>query len=178
MTPIDSTWPSLPKLGSAWLSLALVISLSQCTGACWEFALEPLRLRFVLSGVCSPSEANYCSNPFEVFIKKPRFFFLLLKDSRRWKQLMMLDYLSEIYVVRYVSKIHIPKILSGDRDLCFMAAIMRTFSRLSPLTEKKFLSCCMRIIAYILKECHCDCSLYIQFHLWECDILLLATTTL
>ena len=22
---------------------------------------------FILSGVCSPSEANYCSNPFEVF---------------------------------------------------------------------------------------------------------------
>ena len=108
------------------------------------------------------------------FIKKPRFFFLLLKDSRRWKQLMMLDYLSEIYVVRYVSKIHIPKILSGDRDLCFMAAIMRTFSRLSPLTEKKFLSCITRI----LKECNCDFSLYIQFHLWECDILMLATTTL
>ena len=23
---------------------------------------------FILSGVCSPSEANYCSNPFEVFV--------------------------------------------------------------------------------------------------------------
>ena len=48
----------------AELSLALVISLSQCTGACWEFALEPIKLPFILSGVCSPSEANYCSNPF------------------------------------------------------------------------------------------------------------------
>ena len=60
MALIDSTWPGLPKLaltcpnfpnlhkitqtwlGSAWLSLALVISLSQCTGACWEFAPEPI----------------------------------------------------------------------------------------------------------------------------------------
>ena len=52
----------------AWLSLALVISLSQCTGACWDFALESIKLPFILSGVCSPSEANYCSNPFEVFM--------------------------------------------------------------------------------------------------------------
>ena len=52
------------------VSLALVISLSQCTGACKEFALEPLRLPFILNGVCSPSEANYCSNPFEVFFRK------------------------------------------------------------------------------------------------------------
>ena len=51
----------------AELSLTLVISLSQCTGACWEFALESIKLPFILSGVCSPSEANYCSNPFEVF---------------------------------------------------------------------------------------------------------------
>ena len=51
----------------AWLSLALVISLSQWTGACWEFALEPIKLPFILSWVCSPSKANYCSNPFEVF---------------------------------------------------------------------------------------------------------------
>ena len=55
-------------LGSAWLSLVLVISLSQCTGACWEIALEPFELPFILSGVCCPSEANYCSNPFEVFL--------------------------------------------------------------------------------------------------------------
>ena len=87
MTSIDSTWPklaltcpnlsklaqtcpNLPKLAQtcpnlAWLSLALVISLSQCTRACWEFALESLELPFILSGFCSPSEANYCSNPFE-----------------------------------------------------------------------------------------------------------------
>ena len=51
-----------------WLSLALAISLSQWTRACWEFALEPIKLPFILSGVCSPSEANYCSNPFEVLI--------------------------------------------------------------------------------------------------------------
>ena len=50
----------------ALLSLALVISLSQCTGVCWEVALEPIKLPFILSGVCSPSEANYSSNPFEV----------------------------------------------------------------------------------------------------------------
>ena len=52
----------------SWLSLALLISLSQWTGACWEFALEPIKLPFILSGVCSPSEANYCSNPFKVFM--------------------------------------------------------------------------------------------------------------
>ena len=52
----------------ALLSLALVISLSQCTGVCWEVALEPIELPFILSGVYSPSEANYCSNPFEVFL--------------------------------------------------------------------------------------------------------------
>ena len=51
----------------ALLSLALVISLSQCTGVCWEVALEPIELPFTLNGVCSPSEANYCSNPFEIF---------------------------------------------------------------------------------------------------------------
>ena len=51
----------------ALLSLALVISLSQCTGVCLEVALEPIELPFILSGVCSPSEANYCSIPFEVF---------------------------------------------------------------------------------------------------------------
>ena len=33
-----------------------------------EFALELIKLPFILSGVCSPSEANYCSNPFEVFL--------------------------------------------------------------------------------------------------------------
>ena len=63
---------------SLWLSLALVISLSQCTGACWEFSLEPLELPFILSGVCSPSEANYCSNPFEVLINALNFFALLM----------------------------------------------------------------------------------------------------
>ena len=31
--------------------------------------LEPIKLPFILSGVCSPSEANYCSNPFEVLSK-------------------------------------------------------------------------------------------------------------
>ena len=51
----------------AWLNLALVISLNQCIGACWEFALELIELPFIFSGVCSPSEANYFSNPFEVF---------------------------------------------------------------------------------------------------------------
>ena len=60
----------------AELSLALVISLSQCTGACWEFALEPIKLPFILSGVCSPSEASYCSNPFEVFYLFFQFFYL------------------------------------------------------------------------------------------------------
>ena len=69
---LAQTCPNLPKLAKTWLgsarlSFALVISPSQCTGACWEFVLEPLELPFILSGVCSPSEANYCSNPFEVF---------------------------------------------------------------------------------------------------------------
>ena len=52
----------------ALLSLALAISQSQCTGVCWEVALEPIKLPFILSGVCSPSVANYCANPFEVFL--------------------------------------------------------------------------------------------------------------
>ena len=30
-------------------------------------SLEHNKLPFILSGVCSPSEANYFSNPFEVF---------------------------------------------------------------------------------------------------------------
>ena len=80
---IAQTCPNLPKIAFtlffhclnkkmwlqkvlALLSLALVISLIQCTGVCWEVALEPIELPFILSGVCSPSEANYCSNPFEV----------------------------------------------------------------------------------------------------------------
>ena len=45
-----------------------MISLSQWAGACWGFALESIKLLFILSGVCSPVEANYCSNPFEVFL--------------------------------------------------------------------------------------------------------------
>ena len=55
----------------ASLSLALVISLSHWTGTCWEFTLEPIILPLTLSGVYSPSEANYCSNPFEVLFIKP-----------------------------------------------------------------------------------------------------------
>ena len=35
-----------------------------------EFALESIELPFILSGVFSPSEANYCSNPFEVFSQR------------------------------------------------------------------------------------------------------------
>ena len=84
---IAQTCPNLPKIAFtlffhclnkkmwlqkvlALLSLALVISLIQCTGVCWEVALEPIELPFILSGVCSPSEANYCSNPFEVLLSK------------------------------------------------------------------------------------------------------------
>ena len=86
LSKLAQTCPNLPKIAQIypfpfslfykkmWLkmvlaevSLALVISPSQCTGACWEFALEPIALPFILSGVCSPSEANYCSNPFEIF---------------------------------------------------------------------------------------------------------------
>ena len=46
--------PSLAQLGPARPSLA-------------QLALEPIKLHFILSGVFSPREANYCSNPFEVF---------------------------------------------------------------------------------------------------------------
>ena len=35
----------------------------------------PIKLPFILSGVCSPSLANYCSNPFEIFIR------FLIKDD-------------------------------------------------------------------------------------------------
>ena len=65
----------------ASLSLALVISLSQCTGVCWEVALEPIELPFTLNGVCSPSEANYCSNPFEIFLDVIGIFV----NSTQWK---------------------------------------------------------------------------------------------
>ena len=53
----------LAEINSNWHTLAIV-----CIGACCEFALEPLEFPFILSGVCSTSEANYCSNPFEVFL--------------------------------------------------------------------------------------------------------------
>ena len=56
-----------PYLGSAWLSLAM--SIGHWTGACWAFTIEPIKLSFILNGVCSPSKVNYCSNLFEVFIK-------------------------------------------------------------------------------------------------------------
>ena len=67
-----SIYPNLPQLaktwlGAGWLILVLVISLSQCTGASWEFALESLKLPFILRGVCCPSEANYCSCSNECF---------------------------------------------------------------------------------------------------------------
>ena len=32
-------------------------------------ALVPIKLSLILRGVCSPSSANYCSNPFEIFSK-------------------------------------------------------------------------------------------------------------
>ena len=44
---------------------------------------------FTLSGVCSPSEAKYCSNPFEVF--SATFFFVvrlrnvLLEEKKKKK---------------------------------------------------------------------------------------------
>ena len=92
---IAQTCPNLPKIAFtlffhclnkkmwlqkvlALLSLALVISLIQCTGVCWEVALEPIELPFILSGVYSPSEANYCSNPFEIF--STLFIYIKLLD--------------------------------------------------------------------------------------------------
>ena len=62
------------KKCSDWLSLVLAIPI-----ACWAFIIEPIKLAFILSGVCSPSEANYCSNPFEVFIR------FLKADSKKRK---------------------------------------------------------------------------------------------
>ena len=50
-------------------SLALVKSLNHWTEACLEFTLEPIKLPFTLSGVCSPNEGIYCSNLFEVFLE-------------------------------------------------------------------------------------------------------------
>ena len=63
-----SAWLSLAQLGSAWLSLAM--SIGHWTGACWAFTIEPIKLSFILNGVCSPSKVNYCSNLFEVFYTK------------------------------------------------------------------------------------------------------------
>ena len=34
----------------------------------WSIALEPIKLPLILSGVCSPSSAIYCSNPFEILV--------------------------------------------------------------------------------------------------------------
>ena len=65
MAPIDSTWPSLPKLGLAQFGFGDFPKPMH-----WgllRIGLEPLEFPIILSGVCSPSEANYCSNPFEVF---------------------------------------------------------------------------------------------------------------
>ena len=55
--------------------LSLAISLEHYMGAFWAFALEPMKLPFILSGICSPNEANYSSNPFEVF------FFCILQHN-------------------------------------------------------------------------------------------------
>ena len=57
----------LAQTGPTWISLILAISLGHCTGAYWAFVLELMKLPFILIGVCSPSEANYCTNHFEVF---------------------------------------------------------------------------------------------------------------
>ena len=54
-------------------------SVFQCTGACWAFALQHIKLPFILNGVCRLSE-KYISNPFEIlsissyFSYQSRFF--------------------------------------------------------------------------------------------------------
>ena len=55
LAQLSPAWPSLAQLGPTWPNLA-------------QLALEPIKLHFILSGVFSPREANYCSNPFEVFL--------------------------------------------------------------------------------------------------------------
>ena len=92
LVQLGPTCPNLPQLaktwlGAGWLILVLVISLSQCTGASWEFALESLKLPFILRGVCCPSEANYCSCSnecfYELFCKLMKFSGHLLISE--WK---------------------------------------------------------------------------------------------
>ena len=67
LAQLGPAWPSLAQLGPAWSSLAQL-------GPAWpnlaQLALEPIKLHFILSGIFSPREANYCSNPFEVFLWK------------------------------------------------------------------------------------------------------------
>ena len=53
LSQLVPAWPSQAQLGPAWPNLA-------------QLALEPIKLHFILSGIFSPREANYCSNPFEV----------------------------------------------------------------------------------------------------------------
>ena len=91
--------------------MALVISLSQCTVACWEFDLEAIELPFSLSGVCSPSEANYCSNPFEVF-------FLVWIKKRDFHSLWKLAY-STVYIF-FVWKLYVHAYLSVAEPLCIL----------------------------------------------------------
>ena len=38
-------------------------------------ALKPVKLPLILSGVCSPSSANYFPNPFGIFIYSFKFLF-------------------------------------------------------------------------------------------------------
>ena len=54
LSQLGPAQPSQAQLGPAWPNLA-------------QLALEPIKLHFILSGIFSPREANYCSNPFEVF---------------------------------------------------------------------------------------------------------------
>ena len=100
------------KKDLAWLSLALVISLGQCTSACWKFALESVKFPFILSGVCGPSEANYCSNHFEVLfsIYSVKKFDLEKKIiGRNWTRFYILPHselLTHVFggIVRFFSK--------------------------------------------------------------------------
>ena len=65
---------SFAQICSALLNFAWAIFWGHCTGAFWAFTLEHIKLPLILSGVCSPSSANYCSNPFEII-----FLLLVIK---------------------------------------------------------------------------------------------------
>ena len=62
------------KKGLSFPQLGLVDFPKPMHWSLLSFALEPIELPFNLSGVFSPSEGKYCSNPSEVFSNRYNTF--------------------------------------------------------------------------------------------------------